>query len=127
MIRDPAVQMRGGRSFHRPGTVNENVLESDFVPLCDGTTRRRSLAIQGFQLRPWYPEGDLGPLFDGAHVLCAGQREFGQYEEFGCPEAMLDIIHHRKNAINVLAYNGITPLWVLNVTDDRLNCYGSVW
>ncbi len=34
----------GGRSFHRPGTVNENVLESDFEPLCDGTTRRRSLA-----------------------------------------------------------------------------------
>ncbi len=27
-----------------PGTVNENVLESDFEPLCDGTTRRRSLA-----------------------------------------------------------------------------------
>ncbi len=34
----------GGRSFHRPGTVNENVLESDFEPLCDGTTRHRSLA-----------------------------------------------------------------------------------
>ncbi len=30
--------------FPQPGTVNENVLESDFVPLCDGTTRRRSLA-----------------------------------------------------------------------------------
>ncbi len=26
------------------GTVKENVLESDFVSLCDGTTRRRSLA-----------------------------------------------------------------------------------
>ncbi len=25
-----------GRSFHQPGTMNENVLESDFVPLCDG-------------------------------------------------------------------------------------------
>ncbi len=24
--------------------MNENVLESDFEPLCDGTTRRRSLA-----------------------------------------------------------------------------------
>ncbi len=23
-----------GSSFHQPGTVNENVLESDFVPLC---------------------------------------------------------------------------------------------
>ncbi len=34
----------GGRSFHRPGTVKENVLESDFEPLCDGTTRRRSVA-----------------------------------------------------------------------------------
>ncbi len=33
-----------GSSFHQPGTVNENVLESDFVPLCDGTTRRCSLA-----------------------------------------------------------------------------------
>ncbi len=34
----------GGRSFHQPGTVNENVLERDFVPLCDGTARHRSLA-----------------------------------------------------------------------------------
>ncbi len=33
-----------GRSFHWPGTVKENVLESDFEFLCDGTTRRRSLA-----------------------------------------------------------------------------------
>ncbi len=33
-----------GRSFHQPGTVKENVLESDFEPLCDGTTRRLSLA-----------------------------------------------------------------------------------
>ncbi len=32
-----------GRSLHRPGTVKENVLESDFEPLCDGTTRRLSL------------------------------------------------------------------------------------
>ncbi len=37
-----------GRSFHRPGTVNKNVLESDFEPLCDGTTRRRSLADLSF-------------------------------------------------------------------------------
>ncbi len=42
--RDPAFRMGVGRSFHRPGTVKENVLESDFEPLCDGTTRRRSLA-----------------------------------------------------------------------------------
>ncbi len=34
----------GGKFIHQPGTVNENVLESDFEPLCDGTTRRRSLA-----------------------------------------------------------------------------------
>ncbi len=33
-----------GRSLHQPRTVNENVLESDFVPLCDGSMRRRSLA-----------------------------------------------------------------------------------
>ncbi len=33
-----------GSSFHQPGTVNENVLESDFVPLCDRTMRRRLLA-----------------------------------------------------------------------------------
>ncbi len=33
-----------GLSFHQPGTVKENVLEIDFEPLCDGTTRRRSLA-----------------------------------------------------------------------------------
>ncbi len=37
-------QIGVGRSFHQPGTVNENVLESDFEPLCDGATRRRSLA-----------------------------------------------------------------------------------
>ncbi len=36
--------MRVGSSFHQPGKVNENILESDFVPLYDGTTRRRSLA-----------------------------------------------------------------------------------
>ncbi len=42
--RDPAFRMGVGRSFHQPGIVNENVLESDFEPLCDGTTRRRSLA-----------------------------------------------------------------------------------
>ncbi len=27
-----------GRSFHQPGMVNKNVMESDFEPLCDGTT-----------------------------------------------------------------------------------------
>ncbi len=42
--RDPAFRMGVGRPFHQPGMVNENVLESDFEPLCDGTTRRRSQA-----------------------------------------------------------------------------------
>ncbi len=42
--RDPAIRIGVGRLFHHPGMVNENVLESDFEPLCDGTTRRRSLA-----------------------------------------------------------------------------------
>ncbi len=32
------------RSLHQPGMVNENVLEIDFEPLCDGTMRRHSLA-----------------------------------------------------------------------------------
>ncbi len=42
-FQDSAFRMGVGGSFHQPGTVNENVLESDFVLLCDGTTRRRSL------------------------------------------------------------------------------------
>ncbi len=42
--RDPAFLIGVGRLFHHPGTVNENVLESDFEPLYDCTTRRRSLA-----------------------------------------------------------------------------------
>ena len=33
-----------GRSFHQLGPVQEKVHESDFEPLWDGTTRRRSLA-----------------------------------------------------------------------------------
>ncbi len=41
---DPAFRIGVGSSFHQPGTVKESVLESDFEPLCDGTTRRRSLA-----------------------------------------------------------------------------------
>jgi len=35
--------LRVGRSFHQHGTVNENVLESDCVALCDGTTSCRLL------------------------------------------------------------------------------------
>ncbi len=42
--QDPAFRIGVGRSFHQPGMVNVNVLESDFEPLCDGTTRRRSIA-----------------------------------------------------------------------------------
>ncbi len=38
MVRDSAFRMGVGSSFHQPGTVNENILESGFVPLCDGTT-----------------------------------------------------------------------------------------
>ncbi len=33
-----------GCSFHQPGKVNENILECDFVPLCDVTIRRCLLA-----------------------------------------------------------------------------------
>ncbi len=53
--RDPAFRIGVGRLFHHPGMVNENVLESDFEPLCDGTTRRRSLAdlrlLEGMYIR----------------------------------------------------------------------------
>ncbi len=31
--RDPAFRIGVGRSFHQPGMVKENVLESDFEPL----------------------------------------------------------------------------------------------
>ncbi len=44
LVRDSAFRIGMGRSFHQSRTVNENVLESDFEPLCDGTTRHRSLA-----------------------------------------------------------------------------------
>ncbi len=36
--RDPAFRIGVGRSFHQSGLVKENVLESDFEPLCDDTT-----------------------------------------------------------------------------------------
>ncbi len=41
---ETGAEARGGRSFHQPGVVNESVLEIDFELLCDGPTRRRSLA-----------------------------------------------------------------------------------
>jgi len=34
--------MGGGYVIPQQVTVNENVLESEFVPLCDGTTSSRS-------------------------------------------------------------------------------------
>ncbi len=44
MGKDSAARIELGRSFHQMGTVNENVSESDFVPLWDGTIMRHSLA-----------------------------------------------------------------------------------
>ncbi len=44
MGKDSAARIEFGRSFHQVGTVNEKVSESDFVPLWDGTVKRRSLA-----------------------------------------------------------------------------------
>ncbi len=44
MAKDLAARIELGRSFHQMGTVYENVCESDFVPLWDGTIMRRSLA-----------------------------------------------------------------------------------
>ncbi len=41
-MKDLADQMELGRSFHQQGVVKENVLESDFVPLCNGTTSHNS-------------------------------------------------------------------------------------
>jgi len=37
IVRDSAVRMGLGRSFHQQRTVNENLLESDIVPLCNGS------------------------------------------------------------------------------------------
>ncbi len=44
MGKDSAAGLDICRSFHQMGTINENVCESDFVPLWDGTVKRRSLA-----------------------------------------------------------------------------------
>ncbi len=56
-----------GSSFNQLGTVNENVLESGFVSLCEGTTRRRSLAdlrlLEGVYIRN--SEWKLAGLLDG--------------------------------------------------------------
>ncbi len=43
IVRDSAFRIGVGSSFHQPGTVNENDLERDFMPLCDGTISRHSL------------------------------------------------------------------------------------
>ncbi len=57
MVRDTAFRMAVGSSFHQPGTVNEKVLERDFVPLCDGTMRRCSPAdirlLEGMFISEW--------------------------------------------------------------------------
>ncbi len=42
IVRDLAVRMELIRSFHQQDTVKENVLESEFVPLYNGTTSRCS-------------------------------------------------------------------------------------
>lgn len=44
MVKDSAARIEIGKPFHQLGTVQENVRQSDFVPLRDGTWRRRSLA-----------------------------------------------------------------------------------
>ncbi len=44
MAKDSAPWIELGRSFHQEGTFNLKVCESDFVPLWDGTIKRRSLA-----------------------------------------------------------------------------------
>ncbi len=45
MGKDSAARTELGRSFHQMGTVIEKVCESDFVPLWDGTVRRRSVIV----------------------------------------------------------------------------------
>ncbi len=58
-----------GRSFHQPGMVKKNVLESDFEPLCDGTTRRRSTR----RLEPGFtqaPIQDADAQAAGDHINC---------------------------------------------------------
>ncbi len=44
LLRDPVFRIGIRRSFHQPGMVKEDVLDSDFEPFYDGTTSRRSLA-----------------------------------------------------------------------------------
>ncbi len=44
MTKDSAAQLELGRSFHQEGPFNLKACESDFVPLWDGTIKRRSLA-----------------------------------------------------------------------------------
>ncbi len=44
MAKDSAARIELGRSVHQEGTFHLKVLESDFVPLWDGTIKRRTLA-----------------------------------------------------------------------------------
>ncbi len=43
MEKDSAVRIELSRSHHEEGTFNKKISESDFVPLSDGTIKRRSL------------------------------------------------------------------------------------
>ncbi len=44
MAKDSAARIELGRSFHKEGTFNLKICESGFVPIWDGTIKRRSLA-----------------------------------------------------------------------------------
>ncbi len=44
MAKDSAAGIELGRSFHQERKFNVKVSESDFMPLWDGTIKRRSLA-----------------------------------------------------------------------------------
>ncbi len=44
MAKDSADRIELGRSFHQEETFNLKVCESDFLPIWDGTIKRRSLA-----------------------------------------------------------------------------------
>lgn len=43
IVSDLVVRIGFGRLVHQQGTVNEKVLESDFLLFCDDTMRHRSL------------------------------------------------------------------------------------
>ncbi len=73
-MRDPALRMELDRSFHQEGTVKENVLVSDFVPLCDGTMIHRSFT--NIRLLEWR----------GCRRISAGEIACRRCEGFGSCE-----------------------------------------